>query len=67
MFWLANTLQHLGLQISLAKINTEGTQVADVFYVTDESKGKVTDPVRVEQIKTRLLSIVAELEKMAGS
>jgi [protein-PII] uridylyltransferase len=67
LFWLANTLQHLGLQISLAKINTEGTQVADVFYVTDESKGKVTDPVRVEQIKTRLLSIVAELEKMAAS
>jgi len=32
------------LRISLAKINTEGTLVADVFYVTDENGAKLTDP-----------------------
>lgn len=62
LFWLSNAIQSLGLQISLAKINTEGTQVADVFYVTDANGAKVTDPVRIEAIKQRLLSTVARLE-----
>jgi [protein-PII] uridylyltransferase len=63
LFWLANTLQHLDLQVSLAKINTEGTQVADVFYVTDTSGAKVTAPERIEEIKARILSNIAHLEK----
>src|SRR5262245_34316136 len=52
LFWLSHTLQILGLQITLAKINTEGTQVADVFYVTDEQGAKVTDPERIETIRS---------------
>jgi [protein-PII] uridylyltransferase len=63
LFWLSHALQSLGLQISLAKINTEGTQVADVFYVTDETGSKVTDPERIEAIKSRILSTVSRLEK----
>ncbi|HEY8944778.1 MAG TPA: [protein-PII] uridylyltransferase, partial [Polyangiaceae bacterium] len=63
LFWLSNALQSLGLTISLAKINTEGTQVADVFYVTDAQGAKVTDPARIEEIKSRILSTVARLEK----
>jgi [protein-PII] uridylyltransferase len=63
LFWLANTLQHLDLQISLAKINTEGTQVADVFYVTDTSGAKITSIERMEEIKARILSNIAHLEK----
>ena len=63
LFWLAHTLQSLGLTISLAKINTEGTQVADVFYVTDSQGAKVSDPQRIEEIKTRILATVARLEK----
>jgi [protein-PII] uridylyltransferase len=63
LFWLSHTLQSLGLQITLAKINTEGSQVADVFYVTDENGAKATDPERIEAIKTRLLSTLAHLEK----
>ncbi|HVR20847.1 MAG TPA: hypothetical protein VMS65_14150, partial [Polyangiaceae bacterium] len=65
LFWLSHTLQILGLQITLAKINTEGSQVADVFYVTDEQGAKVTDPERIETIKNRLLSTLAHLEKAA--
>jgi [protein-PII] uridylyltransferase len=66
LFWLSNALQSLGLTISLAKINTEGTQVADVFYVTEKGGAKVTDPSRIEEIKNRILSTVAHLEKGAG-
>jgi [protein-PII] uridylyltransferase len=63
LFWLAHALQSLNLTISLAKINTEGTQVADVFYVTDADGSKVVDPSRIEQIKSRILATVARLEK----
>jgi [protein-PII] uridylyltransferase len=63
LFWLSHTLQMLGLQIALAKINTEGNQVADVFYVTDDKGAKVTDPDRIEGIKARLSNTIAHLEK----
>jgi [protein-PII] uridylyltransferase len=63
LFWLAHALQSLGLTISLAKINTEGTQVADVFYVTEAGGAKVVDPARIEEIKSRILTTVARLEK----
>jgi [protein-PII] uridylyltransferase len=65
LFWLSHTLQLLGLQINLAKINTEGNQVADVFYVTDAQGAKVTDPERIEEIKLRIGSMIVHLEEMA--
>jgi [protein-PII] uridylyltransferase len=51
LFELASTIQRAGLAISLAKINTEGHQVADVFYVTEPGGGKVTDPLRLAQLE----------------
>ncbi len=54
LFELASTLQQAGLEISLAKINTEGTQVADVFYVKEASGGKMTDPLRIEALKASI-------------
>jgi [protein-PII] uridylyltransferase len=63
LFWLSNTLQSLQLQISLAKINTEGNQVADVFYVTNREGAKVTEPERIEEIKSRIHSAITHLEK----
>jgi [protein-PII] uridylyltransferase len=60
LFRLANTLQQLGLRISLAKINTEGTLVADVFYVTDEHDSKLTDPARVEQLRKRIVHALGD-------
>ena len=41
LYELAYALQQFGLVISSAKINTEGTRVADVFYVTEAGGGKV--------------------------
>lgn len=61
LFWLANTLQEAGLTIGLAKINTEGTSVADVFYVTDASGAKLEDPQRIEDVKSRILSTLDEI------
>lgn len=58
LFELASTIQRADLAISLAKINTEGHQVADVFYVTEPSGGKVIDPLRLEQLEARIRAAV---------
>lgn len=63
LFWLANTLQNAGLSVTLAKINTEGNQVADVFYVTDASGSKVVDASRLQEIKARILFTIAQLKE----
>jgi [protein-PII] uridylyltransferase len=62
LFWLANTLQQAGLSIALAKINTEGLRVADVFYVCDREGRKVGDPARVEEIRARISATIARLQ-----
>jgi [protein-PII] uridylyltransferase len=58
LFTLAQELHGLGLSITLAKINTEGTRVIDVFYVTEESGEKVMGAARSEEIRMRLLASV---------
>lgn len=63
LFWLSNTLQNAGLSIQLAKINTEGNLVADVFYVTDASGTKVTDAERLQEIRARILFTIAQLKE----
>lgn len=59
LFELAHTIQQLGLAISLAKINTEGHQVADVFYVTEPDGSKVTDLARLETLETSIRAVAA--------
>ncbi len=58
LYELAYALQQFGLVISLAKINTEGTQVADVFYVTEAAGGKVLNSSRLDELRQRILSAV---------
>ncbi|MCL2448896.1 MAG: [protein-PII] uridylyltransferase, partial [Polyangiaceae bacterium] len=41
LYTLAQALHDLGLSIAVSKINTEGTSVADVFYVKELAGGKV--------------------------
>ena len=61
LFTITYGLHRLGLSIHVAKISTNVDQVADVFYVTDESGGKVTEPARVEAIRQSLVrSLVPE-------
>jgi [protein-PII] uridylyltransferase len=64
LFWLAHSLQEAGLTITLAKINTEGQSVADVFYVTEKDGAKLEDPARIEEVRARILSTLVELETL---
>ena len=43
LYTIARTLFELGLSVSVAKIGTYLDQVVDVFYVTDQAGGKMTD------------------------
>lgn len=54
---VAQALFELGLTIALAKVNTEGRRVADVFYVT-ETDGTKVHPERFEAIRARLRQAV---------
>ncbi len=58
LFALAEALHHLGAAITIAKINTEGTKVVDVFYVTTEDGSKL-DADRAERTRQGLLSALA--------
>lgn len=67
LFWLAHTLQEAGLTIALAKINTEGSSVADVFYVTDASGAKLLAPSRIEEVRSRILDTLDQLSRTESS
>jgi [protein-PII] uridylyltransferase len=57
LFHLAEALTADGLTISLAKVSSQGGRIADGFYVTDTFTGrKITDPVRQQQIRERLIA-----------
>jgi len=58
LYELAHALQQFGLVISFAKINTEGTRVADVFYVTEAGGGKVTNSSHLDALREHILSAV---------
>jgi [protein-PII] uridylyltransferase len=59
LYALAQALYALGLSITLSKINTEGTRVADVFYVRDADGSKVTRPARQREIQEALSAATA--------
>lgn len=53
LYAITQTLADLGLDISLAKVSTEGEKVADVFYVTRGGK-RLTDKALREVLVERL-------------
>jgi [protein-PII] uridylyltransferase len=55
LYSLARAFHGLGLSIALSKINTEGTKVADVFYVNELDGSKVLPGPRFKAIRTALL------------
>jgi [protein-PII] uridylyltransferase len=61
LFAIAETLYELGLSIALAKINTEGTRVADVFYVSEGKDGAKVSPSRTSEVKSRILGVLQGL------
>jgi [protein-PII] uridylyltransferase len=57
LFALSEALHRIGVSIALAKINTEGTKVVDVFYVTTEA-GEKLDPELAERVRQSLLAAI---------
>jgi [protein-PII] uridylyltransferase len=55
---LARALHELGLSIALSKINTEGTRVADVFYVSELDGSKVAPGPRYGAIHDALVKAI---------
>ena len=58
LFTLSHALHELGLSIALSKINTEGTRVADVFYVGELDGAKVARGPRYQEIRDALVRAV---------
>jgi [protein-PII] uridylyltransferase len=58
LFALAEALHQLGVSIAVAKINTEGTKVVDVFYVTTEDGSKLDQALSEETRKGLLAAIM---------
>ncbi|MBK6690841.1 MAG: [protein-PII] uridylyltransferase [Myxococcales bacterium] len=54
LYSLARALHELSLSIAVSKINTEGTRVADVFYVSEIDGTKAVDQARLREIRERL-------------
>jgi [protein-PII] uridylyltransferase len=59
LYTLARALHELGLSIALSKINTEGTRVADVFYVSELDGGKIAPGPRYREVHDALVRAIA--------
>lgn len=62
LFTIADALHRLGLSIAVAKINTEGMRVADVFYVSEVDGSKVAPGKRSVLVQDRLLTALSGIE-----
>jgi len=59
LFAMSLAFFELGLSIAVAKINTEGARVADVFYVSEKDGALVSPGERAAEIEARLLRAAA--------
>jgi [protein-PII] uridylyltransferase len=57
LYTLARAMHEAGLTIALSKINTEGTRVADVFYVNERGGGRVP-PERFKEIRAAIIAAI---------
>jgi [protein-PII] uridylyltransferase len=61
LYTIARTLHAHGLTITLAKVNTEGRRVADVFYVLAANGGKLA-PGQLAQLSDALRGTINKLD-----
>jgi [protein-PII] uridylyltransferase len=59
---IARTLHEKGLTIALAKVNTEGHRVADVFYVQTHSGNKLGGAGQLADLSTALRDVIRALD-----
>jgi [protein-PII] uridylyltransferase len=62
LYELTSALSDLNLDITSAHITTFGEKAVDVFYVTDLTNKKITNPQRQKGIRDRLLAVLADEE-----
>jgi [protein-PII] uridylyltransferase len=63
LYTIARTLYTNGLSIVLAKVNTEGRRVADVFYVEAEDGGKIPGDGRLSKLSDALRETIHRLDE----
>jgi len=56
LYTLSQALHEMSLTIAIAKINTEGTRVADVFYITEADGSKLEPGQRTEMVREGLIA-----------
>ncbi len=61
-YTIADTLAHLGLDITFAKIATAKAAALDVFYVTDES-GRKLSPEAMSEVEGALLAALGAMSR----
>ncbi len=61
LYLIAKTIFELGLSVHSAKIATRLDQIVDVFYVQGPDQGKMTDPDKMREVKTRLTDQIEQL------
>jgi [protein-PII] uridylyltransferase len=59
---IARTLHEKGLTITLAKVNTEGQRVADVFYVQTPAGGKLGGAGQLADLSQALREVIRALD-----
>ncbi len=57
---ISKTLHSFGLDIAMAKISTLGSQVADIFYVTDKEGEKILQEEVLDKLKGEILKVISE-------
>jgi [protein-PII] uridylyltransferase len=58
LYELTSAISDLNLDITSAHITTFGEKAVDVFYVTDLTNKKITNPAREKAIRERLLEVL---------
>lgn len=67
LFSISEALYRLGLSIAVAKINTEGTRVADVFYVSEAGGAKIAHGRRTAEVRERIEAVLQGIDEEEGS
>lgn len=66
LFAISDALYRLGLTIAVAKINTEGTRVADVFYVSEADGAKIAPGRRTAEVRERIEAVLRGMDEGSG-